>query len=636
MKLNFILEDQKLFEGVSIICDEYGFELGADGIEVFSEKSQYKLEVSYKAGKAKIKYKEKIHFFRGLGLLLEKLKSGSDFEIVEEPQFSSNGAMFDVSRNAVLKASSIKKLIRTMAVMGLNMLMLYTEDTYKIKEQPYFGYMRGGYTYEELKACDDYGDIFGIELVPCIQTLAHIEQFLKWNTNPNIKDTRDVLLSGSEDTYVLIEQMLKAASAPFRSRRIHIGMDEAFGMGRGKYLDINGQENRFSIISRHLKKVTEISKKLGLDTMMWSDMFFVIGSKTGAYYDLESEINEETKKEIPSNTTLVYWDYYHNDENFYNKFIKKHKQLQPNPIFAGGAWTWLGIGTNYGLSFIVGNSALTACKKQQVKEVFITVWGDDGTENNLFSALPGLQLYAEHGYHEKFDLENYKQRLLFSTGISYDAFMSLKYLDEVPGVIADNAYFDGAPSNPSKFLLWQDILLGLFDKHVDGLNISKHYAELKLTMKTNREMYGEFLFDVPEKLCSVLELKSELGLKLKKAYDIKNFEEIEFYKNSILPELMLRVEELKTAHRKQWFQTNKPFGYEVLDLKYGGVIARIGSTIERLDDFINNRVERIEELEEERLYFDGRERPSNEYSIGCSYQYLKIASPGAFYHALDL
>lgn len=636
LKLKFMLEDETLLEGIQELEREYHFVLDPDGIAVKAEASKEELSVSYNGNEAVIGYKEKIHFFRGLGLLVEEMKKEAEFEIKEQPQFDSTGAMFDMSRNAVLRGDSIKELIRRMAVMGLNRLLLYMEDTYSIQEQPYFGYMRGRYSYEELRSCDEYAALFGMDIVPCIQTLAHIEQFLKWNTNAELKDTRDVLLSGSDATYELIEQMLKAATAPFRSKMIHIGMDEAFGMGRGRYLDRNGYKDRFEIISAHLKKVSQIAQKLSLTPMMWSDMFFVIGSEKGHYYDLEAKITEEARKNLPQNTRLVYWDYYHGEQGFYEEFLKMHKQLQPEPVFAGGVWTWLGIGTNYGLSFQVGNSALNACKAQGIKDVFITAWGDDGTENNLFSALPGLQLYAEHSYHKEFHLEGYQKRLEFCTGISYDAFMSLKYLDEVPGVIENNTYYNGAPANPSKFLLWQDPLLGVFDKHVEGLPLEQHYANLALELGTSRSNYGDFLFEVPEKLCRVLELKSQLGNNLKKAYDEQDFEQLKKYKEIVLPELGIRVEALRHAHRKQWVKAYKPFGYEVLDLKYGGVLARISSTIERLDDFLSGRIAGIEELEEERLYFDGIERPRDGVSLGCCYQYLRIASPGAFYHAIEL
>jgi hypothetical protein len=43
-----------------------------------------------------------------------------------------------------------------MALMGLNMLQLYTEDTYEVEGEPLFGYLRGKYTMRELSLIDDY------------------------------------------------------------------------------------------------------------------------------------------------------------------------------------------------------------------------------------------------------------------------------------------------------------------------------------------------------------------------------------------------------------------------------------------------------------------------------------------------
>ena len=40
------------------------------------------------------------------------------------------------------------------------------------------------------------------------------------------KSTSEVLLANLDDTYEFIEKMISAASSPFRSKRIHIGMDE--------------------------------------------------------------------------------------------------------------------------------------------------------------------------------------------------------------------------------------------------------------------------------------------------------------------------------------------------------------------------------------------------------------------------
>ncbi len=37
--------------------------------------------------------------------------------------------------------------------------------------------------------------LLGIEVVPCIQTLAHLKQTLRWPYGEGMKDTQDVLFS---------------------------------------------------------------------------------------------------------------------------------------------------------------------------------------------------------------------------------------------------------------------------------------------------------------------------------------------------------------------------------------------------------------------------------------------------------
>ena len=91
--------------------------------------------------------------------------------------------------------------------MGYTSMMLYTEDTYEIAGEPYFGYMRGRFTAEELKDLDRYAGLLGIELIPCIQTLAHLGSIFRWPAYRDVHDTADILLCGEEKTYALIEKM---------------------------------------------------------------------------------------------------------------------------------------------------------------------------------------------------------------------------------------------------------------------------------------------------------------------------------------------------------------------------------------------------------------------------------------------
>lgn len=115
----------------------------------------------------------------------------------------------------------------------------------------------------------------------------------------------------------------------------------------------------------------------------------------------------------------------------------------------------------------------------------------------------------------------------------------------------------------------------------------------------------DFVFELPEKSCSVLAIKSDIGIRIKKYYDMNDRDSLEKVERNELPELSKRVNALRLAHRKQWLKTYKPFGWEVMDIRYGGVLARIDTAISRITDYLNGKIDRIEELEEERLYFNG-------------------------------
>lgn len=634
MKLRFEGDITNLMPGIQSLLDEVKVELSEDGIPVQVEASQGGLEVGLEENHAYIRYERKHQFFRGLGLLIQHSRTSNSFHLQEKQQFDEIGPMFDLSRNAVFTVDSFKLMLNKMALMGMNTVMLYMEDTYEIEGEPYFGYMRGRYSQEELREIDDYADQFGIEAFPSIQTLAHLEEFLKWEPVRHYKDTKGALLVGSEQTNSLIERMIVAASAPFRSKKIHIGMDEAEELGRGKYLDKNGYDTRFNIMISHLDKVLEIVRSRGLKPMMWSDMFLKLASGNGEdYYNKETSIPEEMARRIPKDVDMVYWDYNHIEAEDYENLIGKHRPLGCNLVFAGAVWIFNTFGVNYGLSLNASDVALQVCKKEGIREVYATMWGDDGNEGNPFAALLGLQLYAEHAYSEQKPSEAHlAERVKFCTGIDRETFLQLKDLDEIPGQEPNNS----KQSNPSKFLLYQDVLLGLFDKQIEGLDLNNHYEQLEQSIHARRDSNADldYLFEMPEKLSAVLKRKSEIGIHLKQAYDNKDTATLRDIAENVLPEISQSVQELRAAHRTQWLRMFKPFGWEVIDIRYGGVISRLDTASLRIMDFVEGRIQRIEELEQERLVYSTTNRWNNKGVGWCSF-YYRMASPNVFYHVLN-
>lgn len=601
--------------GLEALQEELDFVLGEGGLAVRVHRgADGELAVRCDGATADITCCAKTQFFRLFTLLLDKLSS-APFEVREHACFDKCGAMFDCSRNAVLTVPAFCGLLRRMAMMGLNLGMLYTEDTYEIPGRPYFGYLRGRYTGAELKALDDYADRFGIELVPCIQTLGHLEKYLRWQAASGLADTRDVLLCGDEGVLKFLDESIAAASAPFRSKRIHLGMDEAQGIGSGRYLQKNGYRPAIEILRRHMNDVAQLCRRRGLQPMIWSDMCLRPLSPRDEYYDFADDVRPVTPElaaSVPADISLVYWDYYHHTKQEYLTMIARHRQYGNPLLFAGGSWNWSGPIPDYGKTFDTTEKALAACRETGIREVFCTVWGDDGAESSLLNSLLGLQLYAEHTYLPESGEAPAQQRVFeaFRRCCGGDArdFWALRLFEELPGVPAGNPIV----ATPTKQILYQDVLMGLFDRHFAVQRA--HYGSLRDWYLARRADMAEAgrrspayktLFALYECLADVLADKAELGLALRAAYRAHDTAALRACVGR-LQGLAPKYDELTLRWEAVWLSTNKPFGFDVLSTRLGGTRGRLTYAAHRVESYLGGEVSSLPELEQELLFFDGR------------------------------
>ena len=212
--------------------------------------------------------------------------------------YKNFGAMICCASNGVMKVERVKDLIDNLAKMGYNLLELCIDDMYKIEDEPYFGYLRGGYTKAEIKEMDEYARSKGIELVPAIQTLAHLTNLVKIPYYQDIVDVDNILLVDEPKTYALIDKMFASIADSFTSRKVNIGFDEAHKIGLGKYLDKHGYTDRYELLIRHHNKVVEIAEKYGFKIHMWSDMFFKLANQ-GEYWKMNAQIPKSATEKVP-------------------------------------------------------------------------------------------------------------------------------------------------------------------------------------------------------------------------------------------------------------------------------------------------------------------------------------------------
>lgn len=587
-------------------------EFRPDGVAVRGIGEAKALQVTREADGYVIAYSQPVEFFRGLAIVADGIRSGKCADTLQKRYFTTCGMMLDVSRGRVITVETAKDLLEYMALMGLNMMMLYTEDTYVMEKYPYFGYQKGAYTREELREIDRYALQFGIELIPCIQTLSHLATALRWEYAGKFKDTANTLYVGKEETYEFIRDMFRTVKECFTTHRIHIGLDEAGDVGTGKKRKLEGYIPAFELLTQHLQRVCEIAAEEGLDPMMWSDMFFKFG-KLGGDYDYTSRIPEGFAKELPENIEMVYWDYCYDNGEVTDLFLKKHaEELGRKTIFAGGIWTWNRMTTNYDKTFSTANGQLGICKKHGVKDVFATVWCNTNSLFNLYSILPGLQMWAEHCYREAVSQEQLADSFRICTGYELADFLLLG-VDDFP--IEDREKYMDPGSfciNSSAQHFFNDPFTGLFDRTLADYDFEAHYKRYEEGLQKLPDMGKmEPVFEQARLLTGLLVRKSGIKDRLLEAYREREEQKLTEC-IGLLEELLAFYEQYHICSMEIWHRQNKPFGWDASDIRLGSMESRLKTVIRRVRDLAEGKVDSLPELEAEQLYFYQSRKPLTE------------------------
>ncbi len=591
------IDDLSLLKGIEALKNN--FEI-PENIKLNIEKGE-KLKIKWEEDTVYISYPLKASLMRALSLVSLDLKKGERNNIEETLYFDECGVMLDLSRNGVMTVEAVKKYADMMALMGLNQLYLYLEDIYEIEGCPYFGYMRGRYSKEELQEIDEYCDLIGVEAIPHIQTLGHMSQYIKWDEGMKYRDTAAVLIAGEDFTYEFIEKAVKSISDCFKTKKIHLGMDEAGNLGSGKYYAKHGAKDRKEILLDHLKRVTDIVTALGLTPIIYGDVIYAVA--TGNQYAAagEVEIPENVKKRLPEDLILTYWNYYDYDYNLYKKMLESYRSLTGKAIFWGGIWTWFGLCPDNDMTVKTMAPALKACKDIGIRTAIGSSWADDGCECNHFLGAHGLMYFAEHMYNYEVDNKKFKERFEYITKGSFDAFTDMSYFHNDFDRFNDYKFY--VQRYYGKRFFYEDVLIGLMDEELRIKPMYEYYKGLRERFFTylNKGSKWDSLYDYIYRLIDIVTKKCYVSENLKKAYDENNTAFLRECADKLLPELIGDFEKIADVHEKQWASTYKPFGYEVLDIRYGGVTKRLKTAVRKLNAYLDGELKNIEELEEVRL-----------------------------------
>lgn len=585
--------EQKYVETVELTAKH--LELKFDGEIEFRESDCLRV---YKDGeKVVVEYSELCEVYRGLSMIDRVVKENEKIE--QKARVSVRGTMVDSCRNGVLNVESVKEHIINTAAMGYNVLLLYVEDIFTMPEYPYFGHKRGAYTREEYKGFVEFARLFGMELTLHIQTLGHLDVIKDWKCFGELWDTPGVLLADDDKTYEFIEAEIKAMREILDYNVLFIGMDEAYNMGRGRYLDKHGYVDKVDLFIRHLNKVCDICKKYNFKPFIPTDT--LINFTCGGYWSKEAKFSKEILEKLPEDLGFEYWDYYYlpEESDIIDNMCKIHAESGRETWYCCGAWNWHGITPKNYYSNHVTPNAVEHALKYGIDAVIDFTFGDDGAECPIFSVLPAIMNTAELLYNVTDEAElNKRSKELF--GITYDDFMKIDAL----GRLGDELDYDRrCPSTVEKSALYNDPMNGLKNANFKMFDLENKYArDAEILRTVNSKRYG-ILFETQAKCGDFLDINWHLSIDIKKAYNSGDKAELKNICENIIPKALKALEEFEASFNKQWHRFYKPFGFDVQQLRLGGAILRLKDSCARIMDYVNGNLNRLEELETEDLEF---------------------------------
>lgn len=482
------------------------------------------------------------------------------------PQVQQLGLMLDCSRNAVMLPQRVRGLICMMALAGYTYLELYTEDTYELPGEPYFGYKRGRYTAEEIREIIAFAAIFGVSVVPCIQTLSHLHHLSSWEPYKAKMQDGWTLRIGDEAVYGLIRKCLHHCKEVFGTCRIHIGMDEA-PVGKAQY-------------TQHFTRVFQICREEGIRPDFWADAFY-----------LEGQTDEIPKELFDGTQTPVYWEYYETDPESYRRIFTRLQKAAGKVSFAGNLHKEMGAAPDNGLSQKTMDVAFPVAKEFGVTDILMTTWGDHGNECPFYAIMPSFWYAAQKLYPCPVELDN---MVYGFTGYTCAQWL---IADEINYIVR----IDEKICNASVWALHNDLLIGMMDCHIPD-DADEHYRKLhsKLLPLCENSSQFSYVFRFYAALCDVMAGKVTFSKRLRRAYLAGDRQAMRTMQKQ-LPALAGKIEEFRRVFRHLWMQDNKGFGFEVMDLRFGGMVARCQTTYDVLEDYLNGRIQHVYELEEERL-----------------------------------
>ncbi len=294
----------------------------------------------------------------------------------DHPDIPVRGVMLDISRDKVPTMDTLRSVIDRLASLKVNQVQLYSEHTFAYRDHADVHRKASPLDAEEIRQLDAFCRARHVELVPNQNCLGHMNRWLGQDRYRPLALAPDGFVDpfgitraamtidpSNPGSLALVRELLAELLPLFTSRRVHVGLDEAWELPASRMDD-------FLAWVATLRALPELA---GREMLMWGDM-------VSGRADLVAA--------LPEGVTVCEWGY----DDWY-PFDERCAVLA-----ATGVPFWVAPGTSSWMS-ILGRTtnARTTCRRAAAAALahgatgyLNTDWGDLGHLQQWVVSEPGL------------------------------------------------------------------------------------------------------------------------------------------------------------------------------------------------------------------------------------------------------
>jgi hexosaminidase len=300
--------------------------------------------------------------------------------IRDHPDIAVRCAMLDISRDKVPSMQTLYEIVARLASWKINQIQLYTEHTFAYRNHPAVHAAASPLTAAEVLALDAFCARHFVELVPNQNCLGHMERWLRHPQYHELAIEPDGFFDPFElrrppmtidpahpGSIALIRDLLSELLPLFRSRRVHVGLDEPWELAAAPGAD-------FMQWVRRIRSLSELDAR---EMLIWGDM---VAS------------DPERARRLPPGVTVCEWGY-----------EASHPFQERTAVLAdAGVPFWVAPGTSSWLTILgrLTNMRENCCNATEAaiangaQGYLIADWGDQGHLQQLPISDPGLAYAA--------------------------------------------------------------------------------------------------------------------------------------------------------------------------------------------------------------------------------------------------